>query len=179
MHIKKWILSILFSFSILTLFSQNFKIEERSTETYSNYFKQMHSVEKSLISRKIDSKVEFANRTISPEKFSIITDKFQKNLPSSFFESSDGIPIIDTNEINASQDFIKWTYAKLNGDNKIDVYLQLIVYFQVKENVYFPKVERIKILEKEEIKDLNLDQMVKLFKKRKKIDQNTPPPPKF
>ncbi|WP_299316040.1 hypothetical protein [uncultured Aquimarina sp.] len=181
MQIKKLQLSILFYFLVFTINGQSFKIDQRSTERYMNYFNQIYAVEKSLVSKKIDPKVEFANGVIDADVFNKMVNKFQKNLPSSFFKTSDGIPIIDTDKIIANQNFVKWTYAQLNTNNKVDVYLQLIVYFQVKENIYFPKIERIEIIEKEELNDMNLDQIVKLYNKRKEMDKNAPapPPPKF
>ncbi|WP_299899768.1 hypothetical protein [uncultured Aquimarina sp.] len=179
MKFKKLLLSILFYFIVFIINGQSFKIDERSTERYMNYFNQIYAIEKSLISKQIDPKVEFANGMIDADVFKKMANKFQKNLPNSFFKNSNGIPIIDTNKIIAHQNFVKWTYAKLNTNNEVDVYLQLIVYFQVKEKIHFPKIERIEIIEKEKLNNVNLDRIVKLYKTRKEMDKNAPPPPKF
>ncbi len=57
------------------VFGQNFKLDERSTENYFNYFIQMQAVENSLKSKEINNKLQFADTPISEEDFKTLAKK--------------------------------------------------------------------------------------------------------
>ncbi|WP_111672080.1 hypothetical protein [Algoriphagus litoralis] len=105
--------------------------------------------------------------------------KFNEYVPSSFFDAPEGVSIIDTEKKDNPESFIKWTYIKLDENDEIKVYLQLIVYFDTEDDIYSPKVNQVEVLYKDEINDIDKRDLNKLFQKTNKLNEKAPKPPKF
>lgn len=175
----KWTLILIILMTTSEVFGQNFKLDERSTENYFNYFIQMQAVENSLKSKEINNKLQFADTPISEEDFKTLAKKFNEYVPSSFFDAPEGVSIIDTEKKDNPESFIKWTYIKLDENDEIKVYLQLIVYFDTEDDIYSPKVNQVEVLYKDEINDIDKRDLNKLFQKTNKLNEKAPKPPKF
>lgn len=160
---------------------QNFVLDERSTATYSNYWEQIRLIEKSIRSGTLDKKINFYNgEKPKTEDLILLSKKFNKNNPDTFFNSGKPYPIIDTDRTKDSVKFIKWTYANIDGANNITVYLQLIVYLRIDttgNNIFFPQVESFNVLTKEELTKVDKQKMLKYYIQRLEDDKKNPPPP--
>jgi hypothetical protein len=167
-------------------FGQNFILSESSSDSNYNYWNQINLIAKSLESNILSSDIEFRDEEIGLDKFNVLSEKYNQNLPDSFYTEYKDVPVISTNRISDSRIFIKWTYANMDFENNVKVYMQLVVYLFVDDKeggALFPKVESFEVLAKDEILEINYNKLKISFAKRKQENENNPlpipPPPGF
>lgn len=177
LYLSLWILS----FCSLNANSQNFVLDERSVEKYYVYSDQMDLIIRSLSVDKIYKQIKFDESCVLTTRiFDSLSILFKTYLPDSFFNHS--VPYIDTKKIISSSDFVKYTFAHIDKDDKITIYFQLIVNFKIDPTIttYInAHVLSIDINSIEKIVPINNKNTLELYKERmiRETNDSTPSPP--
>jgi hypothetical protein len=149
-----------------------------STEPLMRYFDQLKFTELSLKKGVLLDKIDWVNgKKKEDAQFKLLSDKFLKNLPESFYSINVGVPFIETGKPKSTDgsNFIRCTYAYVDG--KVKMYLQVTIFFQV-DKFDGPKVDAINLKDPSEIKDIDEKKLLKEFRKWEKAEEkNSPPPP--